>query len=707
MKSSIIKILSLLLAAVILVSAAACGKNEPDNKKTEKTADSIPEISSDTVLTSEIPPETTVPVTTEDPNLPKPPEVLYRKYKDYNNAFVISGEELGIPKTDDYMSGITAADMNNGIIAFVYDEITEYWDDLYGKTELTLFSYDLQRGIKLGQTKIEGIYAELCILESGEIALGYKRQPTEEYVPNENFEIAIFNTDLSESTVTKLEKCNGIDILRDGTTLIKEYCEGYDFPAGRIVDVRNPWETIYQFDTSHPVFSLIKNEENYILLELLTAEWTSIGTRYNKESGEFESVSDSAYSIINLSESLFYDFLESGWFVKNINSDSYIYASRTETEELSSDASIMYANNKYFIVTETYENGFMMEGGYGTNYYIYNSENGKFVSELVCDDGYMSNLYAFDDGNNALIVVTKYDDDRLFNYDLILWCAGKEEKDGHALKIETLKNEEIDKDIARIAAELSGKVAINIYYDEESLESISGWDYKCHYSNDKTAVLKMLLSLVAHVNDFPYGFFDDIRRPGADPLSIYFSGRIEGVDSSSISYAAALTGSLENGSYICFDVNEYDYFTRNLAHELMHVVDGRITDFCYDNLDFRINNYWTDVLNDGPYDYYYSYHDENGYEVNSIDGTIYGDDPPYYADAYSKTFPTEDKSRIFEHLFVQNNYVFDEGTPLTRKAEYLIAMLRYVLPSVGACEEECVWEKLLGIHTMDEFDVFK
>ena len=82
--------------------------------------------------------------------------------------------------------------------------------------------------------------------------------------------------------------------------------------------------------------------------------------------------------------------------------------------------------------------------------------------------------------------------------------------------------------------------------------------------------------------------------------------------------------------------------------------------------------------------FYYDYHDENGWELSDTRYTL--DDPDawenpgnaWFIDAYSRTFPLEDRARIFETLFLAGEDAPDllSSPHLLRKAQYLCAILR-------------------------------
>ena len=109
--------------------------------------------------------------------------------------------------------------------------------------------------------------------------------------------------------------------------------------------------------------------------------------------------------------------------------------------------------------------------------------------------------------------------------------------------------------------------------------------------------------------------------------------------------------------------------------------------------------------------YYYYYVDQNGFEPSDTSYTVMGEaneDNIYFIDAYSKTFPTEDRARIFEYLFKTENGTLSpsiRGSHLIEKCRALCIILRKVFPSVAA-EDSVFWESGLGSIDESELDVF-
>ena len=64
----------------------------------------------------------------------------------------------------------------------------------------------------------------------------------------------------------------------------------------------------------------------------------------------------------------------------------------------------------------------------------------------------------------------------------------------------------------------------------------------------------------------------------------------------------------------------------------------------------------------------------------------------YFIDAYSKSYPTEDRARVFEKLMESGGDPYFADCPiLMKKAEFLCTVIRKYFPSV-AVVEHAAWE---------------
>lgn len=240
----------------------------------------------------------------------------------------------------------------------------------------------------------------------------------------------------------------------------------------------------------------------------------------------------------------------------------------------------------------------------------------------------------------------------------------------------------------RLAQEIYDRYGIRVFYDELSLIDLV-WDYTCEYIDDEITIVRALEELSRSLAKYPAGIFDEMLTNNYDAIEIYLCGYFTPTGDTGISNAAAITSTNNGALIMAFCVHYLDMMEQNLSHELMHVMERRIAEYC-DEKGIPFLSEW-DALNPKGFNYYNSYHDENGYEIYDTKYTTWQDpEGAWFVDPYSKSFAVEDRARIFENLFAGNEYVF-QSPHMRVKAEYLCYIIRTVFPSVRGLDRAS-WE---------------
>ncbi|MDO5409557.1 MAG: hypothetical protein Q4F21_03775 [Lachnospiraceae bacterium] len=239
---------------------------------------------------------------------------------------------------------------------------------------------------------------------------------------------------------------------------------------------------------------------------------------------------------------------------------------------------------------------------------------------------------------------------------------------------------------------------------------------------DAVSTLKQFLETM------PAGMMKEIVAGIGNPLEICFSSTITGESDE---------GNLNSaGAYVTFWYDEkiQDFITRmtadvtiktdllrNMSHEFLHLMEEHFTD-----CEFEIYNEEEkglkvisaeekarqDILRDweskwekmSPSESYFYDYDESvwAYEENELD-YIYTDGKSmkkvYFIDSYSRTYPKEDRARIFEYLYMagfgQELPTCFESPHIRKKAVYLCELIRCCYSSVDS-ETRNPWEAALS-----------
>ncbi len=270
---------------------------------------------------------------------------------------------------------------------------------------------------------------------------------------------------------------------------------------------------------------------------------------------------------------------------------------------------------------------------------------------------------------------------------LCRWDSGAQ---AQSVDIQRLRYDQKMAQIDAVAQRIRDRFGVYVYYKPDVIHYVAS-DYSTVAVTDYDLLRDQILLVEQALSAYPDGFFDDLCYGDYDRLELYLCGKFTPLDEYGIDSAEALANTRGSALVIGFDIylmnNEY---TRVLAHELMHNMERRI-----DQIDFMALEEWISLTPGGHDAYYYSYHHDNGEEMNDGTNTFYFEFYPedaYFIDPYSKSFPTEDRARIFEKLMESGgDPIFTESPVLMAKARTLCHIIREFFPSVAAIDRAS-WE---------------
>lgn len=262
--------------------------------------------------------------------------------------------------------------------------------------------------------------------------------------------------------------------------------------------------------------------------------------------------------------------------------------------------------------------------------------------------------------------------------------------DGETVEVEILKTDAMAGENDAIARRIEDKWGVKVFYQPHLLHLVAS-DYSAAAITDPDLLQTHLLQLESALSAYPAGFFDDLCYGDYTHLEIYLCGTFTPLTPDGITTAEAIANTRGSAMVIGLNVHYLDdEYPRVLAHELLHIMERRI-----DQIDVDILGEWITLTPGGHDAYYYSYHDENGNEMNDPSHTYYFEGDPanaYFVDAYSKSFPTEDRARIFEKLVESaGDPYFADSPVMMAKARTLCRIIREYFPSVAALDHAS-WE---------------
>ncbi len=303
-------------------------------------------------------------------------------------------------------------------------------------------------------------------------------------------------------------------------------------------------------------------------------------------------------------------------------------------------------------------------------------------TELTLFNQYVQAICWSEDEDRLYLIITEED-----GYGLYAWDYQEASFDLLDTSVHTLTDAE--KANLVFAQALQAQWGISIYFSAEDMVRAAP-DYTAAPLNDPALIARKLKELSETLSDYPDGFFKELPYGDFDHLEIYLCGRLTPINEYGINTAIALSNTRGSALVIALDLNSISELSQTLAHELMHMMERRI-----EQIDPNLLADWAELTPGGESVYYYSYHDENGNEMSDGTHTWFYDydlEAIYFVDPYSKSFPGEDRARIFEYLVEYGGApLFLEAPVLRAKAERLCEIIRIAFPSVAAAEQVS-WE---------------
>lgn len=381
------------------------------------------------------------------------------------------------------------------------------------------------------------------------------------------------------------------------------------------------------------------------------------------------------------------------WYYSKLNDLSTIYTFRKPDRE----SSFWKCTEKYAISTTynfTIEND---ESILNERFDIIDLTNGGQYSSISSEEyekGTSLTLLALSSDNLVLFLSEK--DDKTEAY---IWDIGEvSAKANESFRV--IKADNFDSEVERTAKAIENKFSVRVFYDDDSLDRLND-GYELVHCYDKFALLSGLSELYNCMDEYPEHFFTETIGNLRESLDFYICDGFRVVDSSQISNPSAYVSYYDNSLTVCVCLTSLrNNFSSTLAHEMMHVMEDRITEYAQSHSK-DIMEYWYVNFSSDEYPYFLAYVDENGYEISDTSGTVAGGDPEaWYIDAYSRSNALEDRARIIEYMYMGDPTYF-ESQHMKDKGKFLITVIREVFPSIAACEEPVLWEKTLGIDDLD------
>lgn len=683
------KILAFLLAALLLPSFTACKNNSEGTETSGGTENSVSAPSETTGPRTE-PPRTTdqtgpgsapgtsdPPSSATDPTLPSTPappskNIAYLPVEGRENLWDLCFDDSSIAESSMVSYGAILGDrLLFAACTYIVDEdLADEDGEPYWESQWAVYLVDLRAEALLGSCEIDGDLYEAGFLDDGSVYLLSFSGDGESYGS-----ILCRYTDFpdgAQSIAIGWEQWCGIS--GDGTVWLLE-------PEEDLLRATTPFDDRLESVYSCPDWNSVSYRGAYG------------GTAYFMGYGDSGA---SSFIGIRLSDgarteyphlrnttwgqgALFSLYSDSEWRIA-FPEDPYLVNAFPKRHDFNSISAV--AGTRF--VEYDYDREGEISGSYG----VYDAKNGAELGRIFeAEDLLGLSALCMDEAGNLILAC--YSEDGALRILLWKYDAGEPTPSDRFRVIDVRGT---DDERRRLADRIYERYGIRVFYDELSLVDLVS-DYTCEYVDDSYTIANALERLSDALARFPDGIFDEMLTDYYGALEIYLCGDFTPTGEEGISSAGAITNTRYGAFIMAFNVHYMDLMEKNLAHELMHVMEYRLSDY-YSEQGIAYRVQW-DTLNPRGFDYYNSYHDENGWEIYDVTDTTWDvSGTAWFVDPYSKSFATEDRARVFEFLFVGDAATF-KSPHLRAKADYLCELLRAAFPSVQKTDR-AAWEIFAG-----------
>lgn len=266
----------------------------------------------------------------------------------------------------------------------------------------------------------------------------------------------------------------------------------------------------------------------------------------------------------------------------------------------------------------------------------------------------------------------------------------------HPLHITQTTLADITRENDHLATQIAARNGITLHL-RESGASFDNEVYQGQPARNEVRLRDVLHILDGFLDSLPKGLIQEALEPVSARLAIYLSGPITKKSQDGISYPAGFAHQMGSLRYLALNIGE-DTIKSTLAHEFMHLLEDRLQLPGEDGSDLLSHWFKLGPSQAPDHGFALAYTDEQGQTFFDTTWTLEAPETQehpedvWFIDAYSRTWPIEDRARLFEHLMAPSTFRQPFAYPrLKLKAQVLAALLRQAFPSVARVDR-APWE---------------
>lgn len=233
---------------------------------------------------------------------------------------------------------------------------------------------------------------------------------------------------------------------------------------------------------------------------------------------------------------------------------------------------------------------------------------------------------------------------------------------------------------ARVA-QLEAEFGVDILVGEDADDYF--YDFEAEVVTDYEDILSALDTLENALNDYPEGFFRQLRYGDIHSTKIYLMGTITATNSEYVDTYEAFVQDGYDSHVMVMDIYLSDEAT--YYHEFSHVIDSFLEWDATEREDALFSeDSWASLNPDWFPGYTWDYSWRRSVEDYSA-----------FIDDYSTIKPTEDRARVLEYAMAEyGSWSFRDHEVLSNKLEYYCRCIRDAFDTTG-WPEDLLWEQYL------------
>ncbi len=337
---------------------------------------------------------------------------------------------------------------------------------------------------------------------------------------------------------------------------------------------------------------------------------------------------------------------------------------------------------------------------------VYDQQAGLLLQELALAYSEENPLYqasALDENGFMLFVFQKYDDPEgeLFRWDVRQAPLNRD------IGMVGVTMEDLRQGNDELAGAIEAQHGIHLFLREQGIRFRDD-TYQGEVSKSELKLRWTLTLLKQFLDSLPDNMIQEAVLPYYEGLNVYLAGSLQQRGLEGIPAPGGFASSIDARRSLVLTTENYTQLS-TIVHEFMHIFEDRLGEHTTNGEGVNLLALWENLGPEGVPDrgYVYRYTDDSGYVFG--DGRYTAErydeapteDTVWFINAYSRTFPIEDRSLLFEHSYpgAVAYLVIRDYPHLLTKARALHALLRMAFPSVQAVQE-AVWEQ--GMERMGQ-----